>query len=53
MALPPLGLLGRRDVELLFPDRWHKVGLALGLAVVLGFPFSPAWSTWRRSCSAA
>jgi branched-chain amino acid transport system permease protein len=31
----------------LFPDRWHKVGIAVALVVLLGFPFtvSASWLT--------
>lgn len=46
--MPTRSLVTRYEDDLRrFPDRWHKVGLALGLAAVLGFPFvaSASWLT--------
>jgi branched-chain amino acid transport system permease protein len=46
--MPTRPLTTRYEDDLrLFPDGWHKLGLALGAAVVLGFPFlaSPSWLT--------
>jgi branched-chain amino acid transport system permease protein len=42
----PLATRYEDDLRL-FPDRWHLVGLAIGIVVVLGFPFvaSPSWLT--------
>lgn len=34
-----------QDDLALFPDRWHRIGLALGLAIALGFPFL-AGASW-------
>jgi branched-chain amino acid transport system permease protein len=46
--MPTRPLVTRYEQDLgMFPDRWHKVGLALGLAFVLAFPFaaSGSWLT--------
>lgn len=46
--MPTRPLVTRYEDDLrLFPDGWHKLGLLLGAAVVLGFPFaaSPSWLT--------
>jgi len=46
--VPTRPLVTRYEDDLrLFPDRWYGVGLALGLAVLLGFPFvaSASWLT--------
>src|SRR5690606_14431348 len=48
LAVPTRPLVTRYEDDLrLFPDGWHKLGLLLGAAVVLGFPFaaSPSWLT--------
>lgn len=44
----PRPLVTRYEDDLrLFPDFWHKVGIALGVAIMLGFPFlaGPSWLT--------
>ena len=44
--MPTRKLVTRYEDDLrLWPDLWHKVGLALGLAFVLAFPFvaGPSW----------
>lgn len=46
--MPTRALVTRYEQDLaLFPDRYHKVGLALGAAFVLAFPFiaSASWLT--------
>jgi branched-chain amino acid transport system permease protein len=46
--MPTRPLVTRYEDDLrMFPDAWHKLGLALGVAVLLGFPFaaSPSWLT--------
>jgi branched-chain amino acid transport system permease protein len=46
--MPTRRLVTRYQDDLrLFPDMWHKVGLVLGIALVLGFPFyvSGEWLT--------
>jgi branched-chain amino acid transport system permease protein len=44
--MPTRPLVTRYEDDLRrFPDRWHKVGLALGAAIVLGFPFA-AGASW-------
>jgi len=44
--MPTRPLVTRYEDDLrLFPDRWHKVGLALGAALLLGFPFA-AGASW-------
>ncbi|MBE7451326.1 MAG: branched-chain amino acid ABC transporter permease [Kofleriaceae bacterium] len=46
--MPTRKLVTRYEDDLrLFPDLWHKVGLGLGLAIVLLFPFwvSASWLT--------
>lgn len=38
--MPTRPLVTRYEDDLaLFPDRWHKVGIALGAVICLGFPF--------------
>ena len=46
MPIPPLVTRYEDDLRL-FPGPWHKLGLALGAAVLLAFPFaaSPSWLT--------
>ena len=46
--MPTRPLVTRYEDDLrVFPDAWHKLGLALGALVLLGFPFvaSPSWLT--------
>jgi branched-chain amino acid transport system permease protein len=46
--MPTRPLVTRYQDDLrIFPDRWHKIGLALGAATVLAFPFavSASWLT--------